>query len=105
MMSAPVFLPADPEIGAPEIPATSRTIAFAGEQQYLLREVKAGSNTVMIIAYVIVGLVVIAWAAAFVVACTRIPKQPPLRTRGTSAPGRQPEPSPAPAAQRQRELV
>jgi hypothetical protein len=105
MMSAPVFLPADPEIGAPEIPATSRTIAFAGEQQYLLREVKAGSNTVMVIAYVIVGLVVIAWAAAFVVACTRIPKQPPLRTRGTSAPGLPPEPSPAPAASRQRELV
>jgi hypothetical protein len=91
MMSAPVFLPADPEIGAPEIPATSRTIAFAGEQQYLMREVKAGPNTVMVIAYAVVGLVVIAWAAAFVLACTRIPKGPPLRTAGTRSVGPEPD--------------
>ena len=52
MMSAPIFLPADPEIGAPEIPATSRTIAFGGEEQYLMREVKPGPNTVKLIAYV-----------------------------------------------------
>ena len=79
MMSAPVFLPADPEIGAPEIPAESRTIAFGGEQQYLMREVKPGPNTVMVLAYVIVGLVAVAWVGAFVLACTRIPKRPPLR--------------------------
>jgi hypothetical protein len=87
MMSAPIFLPADPEIGVPEIPATSRTIAFAGEEQYLLREVKPGPNTVMVIAYVIIGLVVVAWATAFVLACTRIPKRPPLRTAGTRLAG------------------
>ena len=103
MMSAPVFLPADPEIGAPEIPATSRTIAFADEQQYLMREVKPGPNTVMVIAYVVVGLVVIAWAAAFVLACTRIPKQAPLRTRGTAGAG--PKPEPLPARPREAELV
>jgi len=68
LMSAPVFLPADPEIGAPEIPAESRTIAFGGEQQYLMREVKPGPNTVMVLAYVIVGLVALAWAGAFVLA-------------------------------------
>ncbi len=103
MMSAPIFLPADPEIGATEIPAISRTIAFADEQQYLMREVKPGPNTVMVIAYVIVGLVAISWAAAFVLACTRIPKQPPLRTRGTSA--GDPSPTPVPAAPREPELV
>ncbi len=81
MMSAPIFLPRDEEIGAPEIPATSRTIAFADEQRYLMREVKPGPNTVMVIAYAAVTVVVIAWAAAFVLACTRIPKHPPLRTR------------------------
>jgi hypothetical protein len=84
MMSAPVFLPADPAIGATEIPATSRTIAFSGEQKYLMREVKPGPNTVMVLAYVLVGLVSLTWAAAFVLACTRIPKRPPLRTPGTS---------------------
>jgi hypothetical protein len=83
MMSAPVFLPADPEIGVPEIPAQSRTIAFGGEEQYLMREVKPGPNTVMILAYVIVGLVSVLWAAAFALACVRIPQRPPLRTKGT----------------------
>jgi len=83
MMSAPVFLPADPEIGAPEIPAQSRTIPFGGEEQYLMREVKPGPNAVMILAYVIVGLVSVLWAAAFVLACVRSPQRPPLRTKGT----------------------
>jgi hypothetical protein len=103
MMSAPIFLPADPEIGATEIPAVSRTIAFADEQQYLMREVQPGPNTVMVIAYVVVGLVVIAWAGAFVLACTRIPKHPPLRTPGTTA-GRA-APESAPALPRERQLV
>ncbi|MEY2423346.1 MAG: hypothetical protein QOI95_3413 [Acidimicrobiaceae bacterium] len=105
MMSAPVFLPADPEIGVPEIPATSRTIAFSGEEQYLLREVKPGPNTVMVIAYVVIGVVVIVWAAAFVLACTRIPKQPPLRTRGTRSSEQEPTPASTPARPRERELV
>jgi hypothetical protein len=83
LMSAPVFLPADPEIGVPEIPAESRTIAFGGEEQYLMREVKPGPNTVMILAYVIIGLVALLWAGAFVLACIRIPQRPPLRTKGT----------------------
>ena len=83
MMSAPVFLPADPEIGVPEIPAQSRTIPFGAEKQYLMREVKPGPNTVMILAYLIVGLVSLLWAAAFVLACVQIPRRPPLRTKGT----------------------
>ncbi|MEY2432611.1 MAG: hypothetical protein QOC92_2336 [Acidimicrobiaceae bacterium] len=104
MMSAPVFLPADPEIGVPEIPAVSRTIAFGDEQQYLMREVKPGPNTVMVIAYVVIGLVVTAWAAAFVLACVRIPAHPPLRTPGTRR--RNPDSGPTPALEgRDRELV
>jgi hypothetical protein len=102
MMSAPVFLPADAEIGVPEIPAVSRTIAFGGEQQYLMREVKPGPNTVMVIAYVVIGFVALAWAAAFVLACVRIPRQPPLRTAGTRRSG--PELSPA-NREREPELV
>jgi hypothetical protein len=105
MMSAPVFLPADPEIGVPEIPAVSRTIAFADEQQYLMREVKPGPNTVMVIAYVVIGLVVMAWAGAFVLACVRIPAHPPLRTAGTRRRVPAPEPDPEPAQDRPQELV
>jgi hypothetical protein len=82
MMSAPIFLPSDPEIGATEIPAVSRTIAFGGEQQYLMREVTPGPKTVMVIAYVLVGVVSVLWAAAFVLACTKIPKSPVLTTDG-----------------------
>src|SRR5581483_3844285 len=59
MMSAPVFLPADPEICAPEIPAVSRTIPFSGEQQFLMRKVTDGPKTVMTLAYVIVSVVVV----------------------------------------------
>jgi hypothetical protein len=104
LMAAPVFMPADPEIGASEIPATSRTIAFGPEKQYLMREVKPGPATVMTIAYIAVGLVSLLWAATFVLACVRIPEQRPLRTRGTRSappatadPSRSPAPEPRPA--------
>jgi len=79
-MAAPIFLPADPEIGATEIPAQSRTIAFGNEQQYLMREVKPGPATVATLAYVTVGMVCVLWAATFVLACIRIPRQAPLVT-------------------------
>jgi len=88
MMSAPVFLPADPEIGVPEIPAESRTIAFGNEEQYLMREVKGGPNTVKLLAYSIVGLVAVAWAAAFVLAAVRIPQHPPVRPSDRGRDGR-----------------
>jgi hypothetical protein len=101
MMSAPIFLPADAEIGVPEIPAISRTIAFGGEEQYLMREVKPGPNTVKVLAYTIIGLVSIAWIGAFVLAIVKIPQHPPLRPtrRGPTSPD---EPV---AATRERELV
>ncbi|HEV3225631.1 MAG TPA: hypothetical protein VGZ52_02310, partial [Acidimicrobiales bacterium] len=84
------------------IPAVSRTIPFSGEQQYLMREVKPGPNTVMLIAYVTVGIVALAWAAAFVLACTQIPKSPPLvrpagRRRPSSGPRSPSRPAPEPA--------
>jgi hypothetical protein len=81
LMSAPVFLPADPEIGAPEVPAVSRTIALGGEEQYLMREVKPGQATVKILAYVIIGIVALLWAGSFVLAATRIPRHGVVRGR------------------------
>jgi hypothetical protein len=84
LMAAPVFLPADAEIGVPEIPAVSRTIAFGGEEQYLLREVKPGEATVKILAYGIIAAVVALWAASFVLAATRIPRNPVVRGYFTS---------------------
>ncbi|MEY2571332.1 MAG: hypothetical protein QOE63_1682 [Acidimicrobiaceae bacterium] len=72
LMSVPVWFPADPEIGAAEIPAESRTVAFGSEQQYLMREVKPGPLTVQTIAYVVIAAVLVLWAAAFVLACSKI---------------------------------
>jgi hypothetical protein len=72
LMSVPVWFPADPEIGAAEIPAVSRTVAFGSEQQYLLREVKPGPLTVQTVAYLVIGAVALLWAGAFVLACTKV---------------------------------
>ena len=80
LMAAPVCFPADAEIGAPDVPAESRTVAFAGEEGFLMREVTSGPATVKVVAYTAVGLISVLWAGAFVLACTKIPKAPPLLT-------------------------
>jgi hypothetical protein len=77
LMSAPVWMPADPEIAAPQIPAVDRTVRFAHEQKYLTREARSGPATFAIIAYALLTTVAIAWATAFVLAAKR------HRTRGT----------------------
>jgi hypothetical protein len=93
LMSAPIYFPNDAEIGAPEIPAESRTIAFSGEEKYLMREVKSGPMTVQIISYIAVGTVLVLWIAAFVLAITKIPSGPPLRRRGPHEPRPRREPA------------
>jgi hypothetical protein len=79
LMAVPVFLPADPEIGAPEIPAVSRTLAFGGEEQYLMREVTPGAATVKVLAYAIIAIVALLWAGSFVLAAKRIPRTAVVR--------------------------
>src|SRR3546814_1489843 len=44
MMAAPIYLPADPEIGEPAIPAVDRTVSFSSEKEFLLRETTDGSG-------------------------------------------------------------
>ena len=69
MMAVPIWFPADPTIDEPEIPAEDRTVAFAGERRYLLRE--ASDSTDGVLSPVIHGALVAAvalWAAAFVAA-------------------------------------
>ena len=43
MMTVPLYLPGDPEINKPEIPAVNRTMAFQPEPKYLLREQHGGN--------------------------------------------------------------
>ena len=72
MMAVAVRLPADPEIGEPEIPAVDRTARFVREQRYLLREQKPGGATLAVAIYTLLTAVAGLWTAAFVFAVARI---------------------------------
>ena len=66
MMSVPVWLPADPEIGEPEIPAVDRTVPFADETALLMRESRSGPAGFAVGVLALLGVVAAAWIAAFV---------------------------------------
>ena len=72
LMTVPVFLPADPEIGEPEISAVDRTQPFESETDYLLRETRPGEQLVANLIYGLLAAVAIAWIASFAVASARI---------------------------------
>ena len=72
LMAAPVYFPADPEIGAALIAARDRTVAMTGERSFLLRETTGGGGAVATAIYLLFGLIVIAWIAAFTFAARRI---------------------------------
>src|SRR3546814_14142762 len=44
MMAAPIYLPADPEIGEPAIPAVDRTVPFSSAKEFLLRGTTDGNG-------------------------------------------------------------
>jgi hypothetical protein len=86
LLSAPVFLPDDPEIGAEEVPAEDRTVALGDETSVLMREVQDGPATVGAIAYTVIGIVAVAWVLAFRAAIRRIgDADAPPEVRGPSA--------------------
>ena len=69
MMAVPIWFPADPTIDEPEIPAEDRTVDFAGERRYLLREASDSADGAL--APVVHGALVAAvalWVVAFVAA-------------------------------------
>lgn len=73
LMAAPIWFPADPEIDEPEIPAVDRTVPFASESQYLLRETEEGDTPWLSpVVHGYLGLVLLGWLAAFVVGVRRI---------------------------------
>ncbi len=70
VMAAPVYLPADPEIGAPEVPAVpERRAPFERNTKILLREAHPGPAWVAVAAYGGVAAVLAVWIALFAV-CT-----------------------------------
>jgi hypothetical protein len=77
LMAAPVFLPDDPEIGEPEIPAEDRSVAMTAETDFLLRETEDGDAW---FAYAIGALLLVVaatWVTAFVVVASRIADRHP----------------------------
>lgn len=68
MMTVPIYLPADPEIDEPEIPAVDRVAAFESEREYLLRETHDGNAWLSPLVHLYLVAVCGMWAAAFVFA-------------------------------------
>lgn len=85
LMAVPLFLPGDPEIHKPEIPAVDRTMNFQPEAKYLLREQHGGSALFANGIYTLLAGVAVLWIAAFSLAIGKIaPKGP--RTPPTASP-------------------
>ena len=82
MMTVPVFLPADPEIDEPEIPAEARTQPFESESKYLLRETEEGSTWFAYAIYGLLSVVALLWMAGFALVAARtgeVPRSPSRR--------------------------
>jgi len=74
VMAVPIYLPADPEIGAPEVPAVAeRTERFVRNTTILLREVRGGPPGTAIIAYSGLAVVVATFIALIAVTARRVP--------------------------------
>lgn len=94
MMSIAIRMPADPEIGEPEIPAVDRTTRFVSEQRYLLREQKPGASTVAIAVYGLLAGVALLWIAAFAYAVARVaPRSRPVSAVGDATATPAPRPA------------
>ena len=76
VMAAPIYLPADPEIGASAVPAQAeRRVAFSRNTDILLREAKDGPAWPALLSYAGVAIVVAMWLGLFTRATARV--QPP----------------------------
>jgi len=99
VMAAPIYLPADPEIGAPAIPALpSRDVTFVRNTTLLLREQHSGPILPALLAYSGLAVLITAWMALIAFTVTRIsagadgtPSGGSSGSRQQSRPGR-PEP-------------
>ncbi|MBW3615795.1 MAG: hypothetical protein KY439_10885 [Actinobacteria bacterium] len=75
VMAVPVYLPADPEIGASEVPVqTERTAAFVGLTDLLLRERHAGPGWPALVAYGGLLGMIGGWVALLCFAARRCPR-------------------------------
>ncbi|MGH9279772.1 MAG: hypothetical protein ACRD12_16945, partial [Acidimicrobiales bacterium] len=104
VMAAPVYLPADPEIGAPEVPALpERHETFARNTTWLLRETRAGAPWAANVAYTGLGGIILVWIGLYVLCAYKLTPtdddqeefaEPNLFPTSRTP---QPQPQPAPA--------
>ena len=66
-MAAPVYFPADPGIGEPEIAAEDRVVRFTDERSFLLRESTEGDAWFAYLIYAFLFVIGTVWIGAFVV--------------------------------------
>jgi hypothetical protein len=71
MMAIPIYLPADPAIDEPEIPAIDKVAPFESERDYLLRETHDGNPWFAPLVHLLLIGVCASWAAAFAYAVRR----------------------------------
>jgi hypothetical protein len=111
VMAVPVYLPADPEIGAPEVPLVpQRTEAFVRNTKWLMREVKPGASFAANAAYAGVAVVILAWIGLYALCAIKLtPTDEELVYAdhsgngfgGPPPPAGRPEPSPVVPPERQ----
>ena len=76
VMAAPIYLPADAEIGASAVPALAeRQAPFLRNTEVLLREAHDGPAWPAILAYTSLALVIAAWVALFAWCTTHVVRQ------------------------------
>jgi hypothetical protein len=73
VMAAPVYMPADPEIGAPEVPALpERHEPFVRNTKWLLREQRPGPALAASAAYSGLAVVVLAWIGLYALCAVKV---------------------------------
>ncbi|MGI9033712.1 MAG: hypothetical protein ACR2HY_08545 [Acidimicrobiales bacterium] len=96
VMAAPIYLPADPGIGAPAIPAlASRDVTFVRNTTLLLREIHSGPALPAVMAYSGLAILIAVWVGLLAYSATRISAgadATPSRPRSLLGP-QSPEPS------------
>lgn len=66
MVAIPIWLPADPEIGAGELAVEDRETSFVAEQRYLLREQVEGPPWFAIVVYLLLAGMAFVWVTGMI---------------------------------------
>ncbi|HEX2089654.1 MAG TPA: hypothetical protein VHI54_06990 [Actinomycetota bacterium] len=72
LMAVPVYMPADSEIGARQIPLGDRTVPFARDTALLMREAKGGPPIVARLIYAMLLLIAAAWIALLALSSVKV---------------------------------